>query len=44
VIIRADEEAAHGLVIEVMKVAAGAGVEKIDLATEKYKEEEEESS
>ena len=44
VIIRADEQTSHGLVIEVMKIAAAAGVEKIDLATEKEKEEEEAGS
>ena len=40
VIIRADELSSHGLVIEVMKMAAAAGIEKIDLATEKEKEGE----
>lgn len=41
VIIRGDEEASHGLVLEVMKMAAVAGIGKIDLAIEKEKEEEE---
>lgn len=44
VIIRADEEASHGLVLEVMKMAAVAGIGKIDLAIEEEKKEKEEGA
>jgi len=40
VIIKADEDTPHGLVIDAMDVARRIGIEKISLGTEKPKKEE----